>query len=42
MQFTIDLEKKFNLKKIKLDLHKELNDASAVIKKDHFYSLERG
>ena len=42
MQFTIDLEKKFNLKKIKLDLHKELNDAGAVIKKDHFSRLERG
>ena len=42
MQFTIDLEKKFNFKKIKLDLHKELNDAGAVIKKDHFSRLERG
>ena len=42
MQFTLDISKKFNLKKIKLDLHKELNDAGAIIKKDHFNRLERG
>tara|TARA_Y100001972_G_scaffold127719_1_gene185508 strand:- start:1054 stop:1497 length:444 start_codon:yes stop_codon:yes gene_type:complete len=42
MDFTLDISKKFNLKKIKLDLHRELNDAGAIIKKDHFNRLERG
>ena len=39
---TIDLEKKFNLNKFKLDLHKELNFAGDVIVKDHVTRLERG
>ena len=39
---TIDIEKQFNLKKLKLDLHKELNEAGKIIRKDHSSRLERG
>ena len=36
MKFDVDIQKKFNLKNIKLDLHRELNFAGDVIKEDHF------
>lgn len=42
MKLDINIEKKFNLKNIKLDLHKELNFAGDVVKEDHFKRLERG
>ncbi len=38
--FTLD--KKFDLKKIKLDLTKQLNLAGQIVKKDHFQRLEKG
>lgn len=39
---AIKIDKKFNLKKIKFDLSKELNLAAQIIKKDHFQRLEKG
>tara|TARA_R100000664_G_scaffold12586_1_gene20186 strand:+ start:1847 stop:2287 length:441 start_codon:yes stop_codon:yes gene_type:complete len=38
----IDIDKKFNLGKLNLDLHKELNFAGDIIVKDHTDRLERG
>lgn len=40
--FQIDIKKKFNLSKIKLDLHKELNYSADIIVKDHFERLNVG
>ena len=42
MKLNIDIEKKFNLKNIRLNLSKELNDAGRIIRSDHFKRLERG
>ena len=39
---AITIEKNFDLRKISLDLHKELNRAGQIIKRDHFKRLERG
>ena len=36
------MTKNFDLKKINLDLTKELNQAGQIIKEDHFQRLERG
>jgi len=38
----VKVEMKFNLSKIKLDLHKELNQAAGIVKADHFQRLESG
>ena len=42
MKFDVDIQKKFNLKNIKLDLHRELNFAGDAVKEDHFKRLEKG
>ena len=42
MKLDIDISKKFNLKKINLNLSKELNEAGKIIRKDHVTRLERG
>ena len=42
MKLNINLSKKFNLKKIKLNLSRELNEAGKIIRKDHITRLERG
>jgi len=39
---AITIEKNFNLNKIKLDLHRELNQAAQIIRKDHYQRLEKG
>jgi len=39
---AITMKKNFNLKKINLDLTKELNQAGQIIKEDHFKRLDRG
>ena len=39
---AITIEKNFDLRKISLDLTKELNRAGQIIKRDHFQRLERG
>ena len=39
---AITMTKNFNLKKINLDLTKELNLAGQIIKEDHFKRLDRG
>ena len=39
---AITIEKDFDLRKISLDLTKELNRAGQIIKRDHFQRLERG
>ena len=36
------MTKNFDLKKINLDLTKELNQAGQIIKEDHFQRLDRG
>lgn len=36
------IEMNFDLKKLKLDLTKELNDAGRIVREDHFQRLERG
>ena len=38
----IKMKTNFDLSKIKLDLHKELNLCGNIIKQDHFSRLERG
>ena len=38
----VKVEMKFNLSKITLDLHKELNQAAGIVKADHFQRLENG
>ena len=38
----VKMEMKFDLNKIKLDLHRELNSSGNIIKQDHFTRLERG
>ena len=40
MKLNIDISKKFNLKKINLNLTKELNEAGKVIRLDHITRLE--
>ena len=42
MRLNIDISKKFNLKKINLNLTKELNEAGKVIRLDHITRLEKG
>ena len=39
---AITMTKNFDLKKINLDLTKELNQAGRIIREDHFKRLERG
>lgn len=38
----IKIEKNFDLGKIDLDVHKELNLVGGIIKKDHYQRLEKG
>ena len=42
MKMDVKMEMKFDLNKIKLDLHRELNSSGNIIKQDHFTRLERG
>ena len=42
MRFNIDIQKKFNLRRIKFDLHKELNKGGFIIRQDHIDRLDRG
>jgi len=42
MSSAITVTRNFNLKNINLDLHKELNTAGQIIRKDHFQRLEKG
>tara|TARA_Y100000310_G_scaffold313281_1_gene361466 strand:+ start:348 stop:782 length:435 start_codon:yes stop_codon:yes gene_type:complete len=39
---AITVTKNFNLNKINLDMHRELNRAAQIIKLDHFQRLEKG
>lgn len=38
----VKIEKRFDLSKITLDLHKELNQSAGIVKADHFQRLEKG
>jgi len=42
MRFNIDILKRFNLRKINFDLHKELNKGGFIIRQDHIDRLDRG
>jgi len=42
MKIDIDVKMSFDLKKINLDLHRELNTAGLIIRRDHYQRLEKG
>ncbi len=42
MKIDIDVKMSFDLKKINLDLHRELNTAGLIIRRDHYQRLQKG
>ncbi len=42
MKIDINVKMSFDLSKVNLDLHRELNTAGQIIKKDHYQRLEKG